>query len=123
MEYIKSNPHPTGKKIGDCVVRSIAIAENKKWLAVYKELCKIGEELLEMPNSKKTYEAYLERRGWNKQPMPRDNGKRIKLKVWADAQDGLFIASVVKHLTVVENHTLLDTWNCGEKCVGNFWIK
>jgi hypothetical protein len=123
MKLIKSNPHPTGKKIGDCVVRAIAIAENKKWIEIYKELCAIGSELFDMPNSKNVLEEYLKRHNWKKQPMPKDNGRRIKLQDWAEAKDGLFIASVVKHLTVVENNTLLDTWNCGNKCIGNYWIK
>lgn len=124
MNFIKSNPHPTGKKIGDCVVRAISIAENKKWDDVYEELCRIGLELKEMPNSKLVYEKYLLKNKWEKMPMPRDNGKRIKLSTWADAiSDKLFIASVVKHLTVVEKGTLLDTWNCGNKCVGNYYLK
>lgn len=123
MKFIKSNPHPTGKKIGDCVVRALAIANNKKWIEVYRELCEIGQELKDMPNSKSVYEKYLVNHGWKKQAMPKNNGRRIKLCDWADAQDGLFIASVVKHLTVVEDHTLLDTWNCGNKCVGNYFVK
>jgi len=123
MNFIKSNPHPTGKKIGDCVIRAIAIAENKKWNDVYKELCDIGFEIKDLPNTKPVYEKYLERNGWKKMPMPKDNGRRIKLSFWADIQDGLFIASVVKHLTVVEDHTLLDTWNCGHKCIGNYFTK
>ncbi len=124
MRFLKSNPHPKGKKIGDCVVRSIAIAQNKKWIDVYRELCEIGFELSDMPNSKSVYEEYLKRNGWTKMPMPKDNGKRIKLQDWADAMDDkLFIANVVKHLTVVENGVLLDTWNCGHKCIGNYFIK
>jgi len=124
MKFIKSNPHPTGKKIGDCVVRSIAIATNKKWIDVYKELCEVGIELKDMPNSKPVYEEYLKRNGWTKMPMPRDNGRRIRLELWADTlDDKLFIANVVKHLTVVEKGTLLDTWNCGHKCIGNYFLK
>ena len=124
MEFIKSNPHPTGKKIGDCVVRAIAIAEAKKWTDVYKELCDIGLEIYDMPNSKPVYESYLERHGWKKQKMPKDiNGKRLKLRDFADKTKGLFIANVVSHVATVENSTLLDTWNCGHKCIGNYYKK
>lgn len=125
MNFIKSNPHPTGKKIGDCVVRAIAIANNKKWIKVYGELCKIGELMEDMPNSKPVYEEYLRQLGWIKQKMPKNqNGKRMKLREVADIKGKiLFIASVVKHLTVVENNTLLDTWDCGNKCIGNYFIK
>lgn len=124
MAFIKSNPHPKGKKIGDCVVRAIAIATNKKWIEVYNELCRIGSEHLDMPNSRAVYETYLLENGWSKQKMPRDpNGKRIKLKDFIQGRSGILIASVVKHLTAVEDETILDTWDCGNKCIGNYYIK
>lgn len=125
MNFIKTNPHPTGKKIGDCVVRALAIANNKKWIEVYEELCRIGMRLKDMPNSKTVYEEYLILNGWHKQKMPKHStGKRMKLSEFADLNPKkLFVASVVKHLTVVEDNTLLDTWNCGHKCIGNYFIK
>lgn len=125
MNFIKSNPHPTGKKIGDCVVRAIAIAENKKWINVYEELCKIGARLKDMPNSKPVYEEYLINNGWNKKKMPKHpSGKRMKLCDFAELMKGkLFIANVVRHLTVVEDNTLLDSWDCSRKCVGNYFTK
>ncbi len=124
MEYLKTNPHPKGKKIGDCVVRAIAVAEARKWSDVYKELCDIGAEIYNMPNSKEVYGTLLERNGWKKQKMPKDsNGRRIKLRDFARDKKGLFIAHVVSHLTVVENGTILDTWNCGHKCVGNYFTR
>jgi len=125
MKFIKSNPHPTGKKIGDCVVRALAIADAKKWNDVYQELCAIGFELKNMPNSKQVYEEYLIRNGWKKQKMPKHStGKRMKLEEFANQNPKLtFVANVVKHLTIVETATLLDTWNCSRKCIGNYFIK
>ena len=125
MNFIKTNPHPTGKKIGDCVVRAIAVAEAKKWTDVYKSLCDIGMELHNMPNSKDVYQKYLLDNGWIKQKMPKHpNGKRMKLSEFADQNTKkLFIAGVVGHLTVVENGILLDTWDCGRKCIGNYYTK
>lgn len=125
MKFIKSNPHPNGKKIGDCVVRAISIAEVKKWEVIFKELCEIGMELKNMPNSKEVYEEYFNRNGWTKNRMPRNkNGRRLKLSDFAQENPKLlFIGSVVKHLTTVENAVLLDTWDCSNKCIGNYYTK
>jgi len=125
MRFIKSNPHPKGKKIGDCVIRAIAIAEAKRWIDVYKELCEIGANVYNLPNSKDVYEIYLLKNGWTKQRMPRHaNDKRMKLSEFADKNPNkLFIASVVKHLTVVDCGRLLDIWDCGSKCIGNYFTK
>ena len=124
MNFIKTNPHPAGKKTGDCVVRALAIAEDKKWLDVYDSLYKIGRELHEMPNSRKTYEAYLVSRGWTKQKMPKHpSGKRYKLRELADEKKGTLVISVVHHLATVRDGNLLDTWDCSRKCVGNYFTK
>lgn len=125
MQFIKTNPHPAGKKTGDCVVRALAIAEDKKWLDVYDELCKEGRKLYDMPNMKNTFETYLTARGWTKQRMPKHaNGKRYTLQQLADEKPkGTLIISVAKHLATVKDGNLLDTWNCGRKCVGNYYTK
>ena len=125
MKYIKSNPHPTGKKIGDCVVRALSMATNRKWIDTYNDLCFLGREIKDMPNSKRVYSEYLDRMGWTKNKMPKHpNGRRMKLSEFADQNPQLtFVASVVNHLTLVEQGTLLDTWDCGHKCIGNYWTK
>ena len=79
MNFIKTNPHPEGRKTGDCVVRALTIADNKNWIDVYKELCDLGGSIYEMPSGKKTYEKYLLLNGWKKQKMPKHpNGRRYK---------------------------------------------
>lgn len=126
MDFIKSNPHPKGKKIGDCVIRAIAYGEGKKWLDVYQALCGLGAILYDMPNSKPVYESYLITNGWIKNKMPKNlyDGRRIKLKDFIETNPNLnFIASITRHIVYVESGKLIDTWNCGNKCVGNYYTK
>ncbi len=125
MNFIKTNPNPEGKKTGDCVVRALALAEDRRWLDVYDALCKIGRVLHDMPNNKKVYEEYLLQKGWTKQRMPRHpNGKRYKLRELADEKNQeVFVANVVSHVATVKRGNLLDTWDCGSKCVGNYYTK
>ena len=125
MEFIKTNPHPAGKKTGDCVVRALAIAEDKKWIDVYDTLCKVGRKLYEIPNSRKVYENYLILGGWTKQRMPKHpTGKRYTLRELADEKkESTIVVSVARHLATVKNGNLLDTWDCSRKCVGNYFTK
>ena len=30
---------------------------------------------------------------------------------------------MANHLSFIDKGTLVDTWNCGSKSVGNYWIK
>jgi hypothetical protein len=139
MKFTKANYNPTDKKVGDCVVRAIMKATGQTWLTTYKELCAIGEQNYSMPNDKTTYEKYLEAKGWLKQKMPKQGivgirmmggvkgsyqtYKRYTVVEFADENPkGTYIISVANHMTVLVNGELFDTWNCGNKSVGNYWI-
>ena len=129
MEFKKENINPKGWKTGDCVVRAIAGATGLSWQTVYYNLCSIGEKKCRMPNDKKTYEQYLKDKGWIKQKMPVwydafGNRNRYTVKELIDEYPNcIMIISMASHLTYAENGTLVDTWNCGSKSVGNYWIK
>lgn len=125
MNFIKSNPHPTGKKIGDCVIRALSYAESKKWIDVYNELCAIGSAVFNLPNSQQVYETYLLQHGWVKQKMPKhSSGKRMKLKEFIEQNPDIsFVAKIVGHITFVEKGHLIDTWDCSRKCIGNYYTK
>lgn len=130
MEFKQTNLNPKGwKKEGDCVVRAIAVAENISWEVAYLSLCEMGAKKYRMPNSKHTYEQFLKDRGWVKQKMPVwydafGNRNRYTVAELANEfPDKKMVISVANHLTYVDKGTLIDTWNCGSKAVGNYWIK
>jgi hypothetical protein len=123
MTFKKTNLNPKGKKANDCVVRAIAYATGTSWQSVYQRLAGLGLEMLDMPNSKKVYERYLEKIGWIKHKMPKKlDGKRYTVKEFSNRVP-FAIVSVAKHLTVIDGQNLIDTWDCSYKSVGNYWTK
>lgn len=126
MEFIKYNNNPKQNKTNDCVIRSISLALNKSWEDVYKDLCNLGCKKALMPNDNKTWQAYLKQLGYTKEKMPKKlNNKRYTLQEFADKiakENFIYIISIAKHLTVIKNKKLYDTWDCSYKCVGNYWI-
>lgn len=126
MEFKRLNMNPKDLKVGDCVIRALSLADDKEdYKRVYKELFEIGYKLCRMPNDKVVYEKWLKEHGWVKIKMPKKpNNKRYTLEEWInDNPDLTFVASIAKHLTFVDRCTLIDTWNCSYKCIGNYWIK
>lgn len=125
MIYKEANANPKRRKTNDCVVRAICNATGKQWHEVYEELCAIGYDMCDMPNSKRVYEQYLENIGWVKHRMPRHlSGRRYTLSQLADdfkRYKTNAVVSVAKHLTAIVEGDLHDTWNCGHKCVGNYY--
>lgn len=142
---IRLNINPKRIKAGDCVIRAIAYATDKTWEEVYEALCKIGFKMKRLPNEKQVYEKYLEQLGWTKYKQPKEtnyeNGSATGMKKYTVdelcrklAADNLrlglgkVIVSMAGHISCLEcnsssEYEIVDTWNCGYKSVGNYWIK
>ena len=49
--FIRCNPNPLGKQLGDCVVRAIAIATSQGWRQTYDELCEAFRQQNALPEA------------------------------------------------------------------------
>ena len=117
MEWIKKHINPTTSKSGDCVINSIAIAQNKTWVDVYDELCRIGRETNQMPNDMITIQSYL--KGYTQTTYKAVKGKpRMKVK---DMNTGLWVLRLANHLTVVKDNVCFDKWDCRGRTVYRAW--
>lgn len=126
LTYIEYNANPKNKKTDDCVIRAIARATNQSWDTVYAALCEIGAKLKIMPNCKRTYEKYLDSLNFTKHPQPRkpDGTKYTVGEIGKFVRVGtVAVVSVANHLTVVDNNTLYDTWDCRKKTICNFYTR
>ena len=69
----------------------------------------------------------LEEKGWEKQPMPkRSNDTKYSIEEFVQTlanKDEIYIVSIRSHITVIKNLTLLDTWDCSDYKMGNYWVK
>ena len=77
-----------------------------------------------MPNAKQTYEEYLNRRGFEKKPMPRNPDRtRWQVRTLASNEPDLVaVVSVANHLTCIRHGVIEDIWDCGNKYVGNYYV-
>lgn len=126
MGYKKLNMNPKNLRVGDCVIRALTLADDDEdYKRVYTELFEIALKRCRMPNDKVVYSKWLENHGWVMMKMPKKpDGKRYTLQEFADDNPEMtFIAGVAGHLTYVEKSTIIDIWYCGNKCIGNYWIK
>lgn len=128
MEIIRENMNPKDRRIGDCVIRALARATGYTWDETLDKLIVICHKVKDMPNSKRVYEKFLAQEGWVKQKMPRrPDNTRYTVKEFLDEIAGpnelYAVISVANHLTYAENDTLIDTWDCSRKSVGNFWTR
>ena len=131
-------------KAGDCVVRSIAIATGIAYSEVYEDLYKENEEFrntsrtrlaksLKQKNDspragthRVVLKKYLQKLGWKWTPtMFIGQGCKVHLKK-EELPMGTLIVSCSKHITVVKDGVLYDTYDCsrnGTRCVYGYWTK
>ena len=131
-------------KAGDCVVRSIAIATGINYEEVYEDLYKANEafrlnsktklarSLKQKNDTPRTgthrvvVKKYLEQLGWKWTPtMFVGQGCKVHLKK-DELPIGTLIVSCSKHITVVKDGVLHDTYDCsrnGTRCVYGYWTK
>lgn len=120
------NANPKNKvSAGDCVIRAIAFASGLGWNTVYTDLCEIGMKMKMMPNDKVVFHRYLEEIGFVKMKTPKNaSGCRYTAEQFASRNPNMLaILSLANHLTVIKDGRVVDTWDCGFKCVGNYWVK
>ena len=131
-------------KAGDCVVRSIAIVTGMSYKKVYQDLynanenfrisskTKLARSLKKKNDSPRTgthrtvLKKYLEKLGWKWTPtMFIGQGCKVHLKK-EELPSGILIVSCSKHITVVKNGVLHDTYDCsrnGTRCVYGYWTQ
>lgn len=126
MEFVKFNQNPKQKRTTDCVIRAISFALGKTWEEVYRDLAEQGIKNGLMLNDRNNWKLYLKVLGYNMERMPKTlNNKRYTVEQFADeiARKGCtYVVKIANHITVVKDKKLYDTWNCKNKCVGNYWI-
>lgn len=123
MEFEKKNVNPKGRKAGDCVIRALSTSSGMRWQSVYEQLGGLGLRLCRMPNEKQTYEKWLNIMQYTKHKQPRrEDGTKYTVQELIDelwVRDA--VITVANHMTVVEDGVLIDTWDCSQKTVCNYW--
>lgn len=121
--YQYFNQNPKGYITGDCMIRAISLASGISYEDVVMGIAKVQCETYR--SGDQHYPIYLERIGFIKQPMPKKaNGKKYTIDEFCKKiaePNKSYVVSCAHHLTCVKDKKIHDIWNCGYKCVGNYW--
>ena len=122
-KYFKAN------NVGDCVTRAIAIALEKDYKEVYNELNQMakkestkrhrGHKRSQARNGvfKETWKRYLDKAGWIHVSTCKVGSRQEKLKFVDGAlpNKGTYIVQLSRHLTVLKDGVINDTYDCSKK--------
>lgn len=123
--FINYNKNPKGLKTGDCVIRAISTALNESWEDTYRGMLEVALKTYQAISWKGNFKKYLKNKGYDMCKMPkRSDNTRYTVNEFCKEiakENKTYILSLSHHLTVVINKNLYDTWDCGNKSVGNYW--
>ena len=120
------NNNPKNKITSDCVIRAIALAEDKAWQTVLQELADLSIKTGLMINDVKLFEKYLEENNWkkNKQMKKVNNTKYSGNEFCKMFATQTIIANIgTHHTTCIKNGKVHDIWDCTSGAIGNYWTK
>ena len=122
--WIKCNPNPLGKQTSDCVVRAIAVATDKSWRSVYRDLCDLGEIECEMPNSNYLWGLYLKDLGFEQFLLPESCPQCITVQAFCERYpQGTYVIGTGTHAVCIRDGNAYDSWNSLAESPSYFWRK
>lgn len=122
MSFKYYNPNPSGKRVGDCVIRGIAKFTNQEWDDVYVGICLKGFLLKDMPSSNNVWESYLFEMGFHRKMLPNTCPICYTIRQFcADNKVGRYLLATGSHVVAVENGDYYDAWDSGYEVPIYFW--
>ena len=124
MAWIKWNPNPTGRNVGDCSVRAIARALRVDWETAYTKTAAAGFAMGDMPSADSVWGAVLRQNGFYRQAVPNTCPDCYTVAEFAkDHLEGIYVLALGGHVVTVDNGDWYDTWDSGSQVPQYYWFR
>lgn len=122
--WIKYNPNPTGRTVGDCAVRAIAKALKIDWEDAYRLIASNGYAMGDMPSSDSVWGAVLRQNGFYRQSIPNTCPDCYTAEDFCeDNPEGTFVLGFGGHVATVVNGNLFDSWDSSREIPVYVWYR
>lgn len=122
--WIKWNPNPVGRTVGDCAVRAIARALNIDWETAYITIANNGLDMGDMPSSDSVWGAVLRQNGFYKISIPNRCPDCYTVDDFCrDNPKGTFVLGFGGHVATVVDGNLYDAWNSSKEIPIYVWYR
>ena len=117
------NHNPRDNLTGDCVIRAIAIAQDKEWDDVFLELVTYAYSMKDMPSSNNVWGYYLHNHGYKRHNIPDICPNCVTIRDFVENTGGNYILGTGTHVVAVKNGVYYDTWDSGNEIPIYYWKK
>lgn len=122
--WIKYNPNPTGRNVGDCAVRAISKALKTDWENAYSMIAANGYAMGDMPTSDSVWGSVLRQNGFYRKAIPNTCPECYTAKDFArDNPYGTFVLGFGGHCATIHNGNLYDSWDSSNEIPVYVWYR
>lgn len=119
--WIKTNPNPCSRLVGDCVVRACAIALGISWEEAFDLLADAAFKMCDVISSNGVLGAVLRMHGFYKAAIPTEGYTVADFA--ADNPIGTYVLGTNGHVVAVREGNVLDAWDSSNEIVQFVWYK
>lgn len=116
------NPNPTGRNVGDCSVRALAMALGVDWETAYSMAAKNGFLMGDMPSSDSVWGAVLRQHGFTRSAIPNTCPDCYTAEDFCrEHPTGIYVLGFGGHVATVKDGTLYDSWDSSNEIPIYVW--
>lgn len=122
--FIKYNPNPTERTVGDCAVRAVAKALDIDWEAAYSLIANNGYQMGDMPSSNSVWGSVLRQHGFYRKSIPDFCPDCYTAEDFArDYPYGTYVLGFGTHVATVKDGNIYDSWDSSREIPQYFWYR
>lgn len=122
--WIKYQPNPCQRAVGDCAVRAISKALKIDWETAYRMLCDMGYSMCDMPSSDAVSGAVLRQEGFYRKAIPNRCPDCYTARDFCeDNPRGTFVLYFGGHVATAVDGQLFDLWNSENEIPQFVWYR
>lgn len=123
--WVKYNPNPAGRMVGDCAVRAISAALDIDWETAYQLIADAGYQMGDMPSSDSVWGAVLRQNGFYRKAIPNSCPDCYTAEDFAnDHPHGTYVLGFGGHVaTVKDGGRIFDSWDSRGEIPIYYWYR
>lgn len=122
--WVKYNPNPAGRFVGDCAVRAVAAALGVDWEEAYTLISDAGFAMGDMPSSDSVFGAVLRQHGFYRAAIPNSCPDCYTAEDFAaDHPRGVFVLGFGGHVAAIRDGVIMDSWDSSQEVPVYYWYR
>lgn len=122
--WIRWNPNPTGRNVGDCAIRAVAKALDTDWETAFAQIAVNAYGMGDILAADSVWGSVLRQHGFYREAVPNTCPDCYTIAEFAlDHPQGTYVVGTGNHVVCIKNGSYYDTWDSGTQPAIYYWFR